>query len=67
MTAKDHWTELLTCRICSQSGLVYLSDDGLFNVKVESLPGGFEIRYSAHGQTFFCSNCDGEAITSRTK
>jgi hypothetical protein len=69
MTAKDQWTELLTCRSCWQSGLVHLSESEgeFFDVKVESLPAGFKILRGAYGQTFFCRNCDREAMTSRVK
>ena len=69
MTDNTHWTELLTCPCCAQSGPVHLSEpeDLFFGVSVEAVPSGFKVRRLKYGETFFCVLCDQEAITSRLK
>jgi hypothetical protein len=66
MMAETKWTELLTCPNCRQSGPVHLSqpEGRAYDFSVEAVPVGFKVVRTEYSETFFCSACDRDAITS---
>jgi hypothetical protein len=59
MAVSDHWTEVLRCPYCGQTGVAVLSQPtGSDSVIVETLPASFKAVTSKYGDTFYCVVCD---------
>lgn len=74
MTARDQWTEVLTCPSCTATGSAVLSQarentrayhDGDQKISVEQSPSAFRIVVAEFGCEFYCANCGAKAEHSQ--
>ena len=54
----DHWTELLICERCGETGVAELSASGAYEDRADLVPAGFKVVPVKHGFRFYCVGCD---------